>query len=127
MNDKGQKGRIAEEIALGFLIDRGLVLLDRNWRWGHRELDLVMKGGCSYGKKDVLHIVEVRSLYEPCCQMPVETVDKKKRRMVISAASGYIKVHGIDFETRFDIVSVLFSTDGTYKLEYYPDAFSPEW
>ncbi|MEA4868350.1 hypothetical protein SDC9_122851 [bioreactor metagenome] len=127
MNEKGEKGRIAEDIALGFLIDEGLVLLDRNWRWGHRELDLLMYSRKGLGGEPLLHVVEVRSLSEPSTKMPFETVDRKKQLSVIRAAQGYVMMHRINFETRFDVVSVSFKKDGGHELEYFPDAFTPEW
>ncbi len=120
-------GRVAEDIALSFLIDNGMVLLDRNWRWGHKELDLVMKSICTASGKETLCVVEVRSLSEPCAQMPFESVNHKKQRAVIAAAGGYVRVNNINFETRFDIVSVTFGSGGTYRLDYFPDAFTPEW
>ncbi len=122
-----EKGRVAEAIALDFLVERGLVLLERNWRWGHKELDLIMKSSNSVTGVAVLHIIEVRSLHEPFVQMPFESVSYKKRRAVILAANGYLRVSKINLETQFDIVSIVFSTAGAFKLEYFPDAFAPEW
>jgi len=74
-----------------------------------------------------LHVVEVRSLSEPNLQLPFETVDIKKQRAVISAASAYIYRNGIMCETQFDIVSVLFEKDGNIRVDYLPDAFNPKW
>lgn len=122
-----QKGRVAESIALEFLVERGLVLLEKNWRWGHKELDLIMKSRNYITGEQILHIIEVRSLHEPFVQMPFESVDYKKRRAVIAAANGYVRVARVDFETQFDIVSIVFSSGGMFKLEYFPNAFTPEW
>jgi putative endonuclease len=120
-------GSVAEDIALSFLIEKGMILLERNWRWGHKELDLVMKSICAKTGVQILHIIEVRSLTEPCAQMPFESVNHKKRRAIISAAGGFVRVNNINFETRFDIISVTFSSGGIYRLEYFQDAFTPEW
>ncbi len=122
-----KKGRMAEAIALDFLVERGLVLLERNWRWGHKELDLIMKNSNSVTGVEVLHVIEVRSLHEPFVHMPFESVNYKKQRAVIVAANGYVKLRKVNFETQFDIVSIVFSTTGAFKLEYFPDAFTPEW
>ena len=122
-----QKGRVAETIALEFLVERGLVLLEKNWRWRHKELDLIMKSSNCVTGEQILHIIEVRSLHEPFVQMPFESVDYKKRRAVIVAANGYVNTRGVNFETQFDIVSIVFSSGGVFKLEYFPNAFAPEW
>jgi len=127
MSESGERGRRAEGLALEFLEERGLVLLDRNWRSGHRELDLVMKSfNCKTGK-ELVHIVEVRSLSEPNLQMPFETIDKVKRRNLIRAAAGYVYKKRVLCETQFDVISILFCKDKSVRIEYFPDAFTPQW
>lgn len=122
-----QKGRFAETIALDFLVEKGFLLLDRNWRCGHKELDLIMRScDCATGEQ-ILHIVEVRSLTEPLAQMPFESVDYKKRKSIIVAANRYVKMKNIDYETQFDIISIVFKSQGEYNLDYFPNAFAPEW
>ena len=64
-----EKGREAEDIALKFLLEKGLRLLERNWRFRHLELDIIMED------EKMLHIVEVRSRVYPVLIEPVETVD----------------------------------------------------
>lgn len=122
-----EKGSAAEDLALDFLLDRGMVLLGRNWRVGHKELDLLMMSTNETTDEQRLHVVEVRSLWEPNLQLPFETVDIKKQRAVISAASAYIYRNQIMCETQFDIVSVLFEKDGNIRIDYLPDAFNPKW
>ena len=113
-------GRRGEEVALRFLQERGLRLLDRNWRSGYREIDLVMAGD------DGLHIIEVRSLTESG-NIPYESIDWRKQRMVISAAARYVYEKKVRAEVRFDIVSVVFGRGGKVSVEYIPDAFTPQW
>jgi putative endonuclease len=122
-----EKGSAAEDLALDFLLDRGMVLLGRSWRVGHKELDLLMMSTNETTDEQRLHVVEVRSLWEPNLQLPFETVDIKKQRAVISAASAYIYRNQIMCETQFDIVSVLFEKDGNIRIDYLPDAFNPKW
>lgn len=73
-----------------------------------------------------LHIIEVRSLRAPNLYNPYESIDVNKQRMVISAARSYIFQNNIEWETQFDIVSVIFKPDAVC-LEYIPDAFEPKW
>ncbi|PKP07083.1 MAG: endonuclease [Bacteroidetes bacterium HGW-Bacteroidetes-5] len=122
-----EKGSAAEDLALEFLLKRGMVLLGRNWRVGHKELDLLMKSTNEATEEQRLHVIEVRSLSEPNLQLPFETVDIKKQRAVISAASAYIYRNQIMCETQFDIVSVLFEKDGNIRIDYLPEAFNPKW
>ena len=111
-------GKRAERIAAEYLTGRGFRIIEKNYRAGHKELDLIMTG--EDDKR--LHIVEVRSLREPICRMPYESVDKKKIRLIISAARDYIRLKKIDREIQFDIVSVIFRPEGT-EVQYIPEAF----
>lgn len=111
-------GRRAEDLALSYLIGRGYRLVDRNWRYHHLELDLIM-----FSNKG-LHIVEVRSLRAPVLVMPYETVDVHKRRRIVRAASSYVNRRRIGCEVFFDIVSIVFERD-SYTIDYIEQAFLP--
>ena len=50
-NDFGAQG---EDIAIDYLRSKGYVILDRNWRSGHKEIDIVAR------KDDIVVFVEVR-------------------------------------------------------------------
>jgi putative endonuclease len=120
-----ERGKEAEDSALEYLTGLGQVLLERNWRCGHKELDLIMSSVSPKGVEK-LHIVEVRSLLDPALCSPYESINNKKQRMVISAARSYIYQNNINWETQFDIVSVLIKSDSLF-LEYFPNAFEPSW
>lgn len=113
-----EKGRRAEDFALEWLTKRGLSLLERNFRVGHKEIDLIMES------RDRLHIIEVKSLEAPSPIFPDEQVDLIKRRNLISAAAGYVAHSHTTKEVQFDIVSVMYF-DGRPELEYIPEAFYP--
>ena len=111
------KGRYGEELALEFLLGKGLVLRERNCRVGHKELDLVMES------EHHLHIVEVKSI-ERSGADPAEKVDGAKIKRLVSAAGAYVSGNRITKEVQFDIVTIVF--DGTdFDLEYIPNAFYP--
>lgn len=120
-----EKGKISEDLALEYLIGLGQILLERNWRSGHKELDLIMKSVTQPGIER-LHIVEVRSLMYPVLYLPYESIGIKKQRLVMSAARSYIYQNNVNWETQFDIVSVIFKQD-CVNFEYFPDAFCPTW
>ncbi len=122
-NVLGKKG---EDLALEYLLQRGMVLLARNWRSGHKELDLVMEEG------NFIRVVEVKARSWPAMADPLANVDNSKRRKVISAARGFLiarKKEGLlptGREVVFDVVSILFNGDA-FKIEYIRDAFAPTW
>ena len=121
--NRQELGKRGEELALEYLLQRGMKLLARNWRCGHKELDLVMEDG------NTIRIVEVRSRNFPSQTDPLESIDAAKRKNIIAAAKGFVgenrKLSG-GKEVFFDVVSILFNSDA-FKVEYIRDAFAPEW
>ena len=117
---KGETGRRGEEIALAWLSARGFRLLDRNWRGGHKELDLVMES------RDRVHVVEVKTMTPPLQIQPYEKVDARKQTLLIAAASRYIVEKHVRKEVQFDVVSVVLGEEGPL-VEYIPEAFIPIW
>ncbi|MBR5856341.1 MAG: YraN family protein [Bacteroidales bacterium] len=117
-SDRSEIGRKGEDVALGFLKRRGMNLVARNWRSGHKELDLIMEDD------SFLRIVEVKSLSYPNDTNPFEAVGWQKRRRMIAAAQHFAAFKSIEKEIVFDVVSVVFNGD-ICKVEYFPEAFSP--
>lgn len=110
------QGRRGEDIALEYLLQRGYVLRERNWRSSHKEIDLIMES------ENYLHFVEVKSLTTASGFFPGDNVTKQKQRNLICAARNYIVKKRIEKEAQFDIISITFTKDG-YDLEYMPAAF----
>lgn len=119
-------GRRGEDVALEYLLQQGMVLLERNWRCGHKELDLVMDDG------RCIRVVEVRSRSIPTGVDPAETITAPKRKKILAAARGYLSVkknEGMALEGRevvFDVVSILFNGE-LFKVEHIREAFGPTW
>jgi putative endonuclease len=111
-------GKIGEELAVQFLVDKGYEILERNWRNIHKEIDIIAKEG------EDLVIVEVKARQTDEYGEPDIAVTKRKQRMLIAAANAYITRKGLDVETRFDIVSIVFK-DGEPVIEHIEDAFLP--
>ena len=115
---KNETGRVGEDMALDWLQSRGFRLRDRNWRSGHKELDLVMES------PERVHVVEVKTLTPPLLQQPFEKVDTRKQARLIAAARHYVAEQPVRKEVQFDVVSVVL--DGARsEIEYIPEAFIP--
>lgn len=111
----GEKG---ESLAVHYLANLGYKILDRNWHFGHKELDIIAKDG------EMLVIVEVKSTTGLRFNHPSEAVTQQKIKHIIDAAEAYIIDHEVENETRFDVVTVIFWKD-KYELEHFKDAFYP--
>ena len=117
MSSAGDRGKQGEAVALEWLLARGLVLRERNWRWNHKEIDLIMES------ERWLHIVEVKTLRAPALTEPWERVNREKQRNLALAADHYVRERKIAKEVHFDIVSVLEEADGEMQVRYIPEAF----
>ena len=111
-------GKLGEELAVNHLTGKGYEILERNWRNRHKEIDIIAKDG-----KELV-IVEVKTRQTDEYGEPDIAVTKKKQRMLIAAANAYILNKGLDIETRFDIISIIFR-DGEPVIEHIEDAFLP--
>ena len=114
-NELGMKG---EEIALEYLRKIGYLILERNWRAGHNELDIIARD------KDFLVIVEVKSRQNSNFAEPEEAVTRDKQNALIRAANAYIYKKNINLETRFDIISIIHNAKET-RINHIKDAFYP--
>lgn len=126
MENSGNKrqitGRQGEDIACRLLEGKGHLILERNFRTGHLEIDIISKAA------DGIHFVEVKARRENIQAPPQENVDLTKQRRIARAANGFLRSRrGMPFgssECHFDIVAVTF-TKNTAQVEYFPDAYIP--
>lgn len=116
-NDLGQKG---EDLAFKYLLKNGYIIKSRNWRYKHAEIDIIAI------KSNQLVIVEVKTRSAVIYEEPRDTITIQKIRFLTHAAEAYIQEYQIDYETRFDVISIKWFGSGKYELEHIPDAFSPE-
>jgi len=112
-----------EWIAERWLKLRGWAILDRRFRDGHRDLDLV---ACKIeaGKSDrLVAFVEVRTRFSTDFGTPAETVGWKKQRELARSARKWISSNRRSGDTyRFDVVGVIVG-GGSVQIQYVPDAF----
>lgn len=118
MADHNQLGKKGEDLATDYLVANGYKILDRNWRFGKGEVDIV----CIYGNYAVF--VEVKTRSTGFFGQPEEAVDKKKRRYLIRAADAYVNQKDLSLEVRYDIISIIFKQN-THTLKHIEDAFYP--
>ena len=111
-------GKLGEELAVKYLIDKGYEILERNWRNRHNEIDIIAKDG------EELVIVEVKTRQTDEYGEPDIAVTRQKQRRLIYAANAYLFRTNLEIETRFDIISIIFK-DGKPVIEHIEDAFLP--
>lgn len=119
MADHNQRGNESEEIASRHLLSEGYVILQRNWKAGKLELDIIAR------KDSILIIVEVKSRKEDDIVDPLDAVDDKKIRRIILATDSYIRQNDWNGDVRFDLISIIRPIEGETLIEHIEDAFYP--
>lgn len=118
MAEHNDKGREAEDLSAEYLISKGFHILHRNWRYFHKEIDIVAE------KDGQLVIIEVKSRFGIGRVTADELLTCGKQRFIVDAAEAYINKFHIEMETRFDLIVITFSGEGT-SVEHIEEAFIP--
>jgi len=114
-NDTGTKG---EDIAAGFLQNKGYSILEKNWRFKNLEADIIAITA------KTLVIAEVKTRKSNYFGEPETFVNKQKQKNLIKAAQEYIQRNQLDLEVRFDIIAIILGDNQT-KINHIEDAFYP--
>jgi putative endonuclease len=118
MTDTKSIGSEGEDIAARHLVEKGYRILNRNWRAGKKEIDIVARLG------EQIIFAEVKTRSEDWITDPASAVNREKQKMIILAADAYIKRYNIRYESRFDIVTVVKHKD-SFTVEHIENAFYP--
>lgn len=118
--DSRELGRRGEELAVRLLLRDGWVILDRNWRDGRREIDVVAT------RAGQVAFIEVKAR-SPGPQAACEAVTRSQRRNICKAAAAWLHRHpGIGRSFRFDVIAVTDGPGGTATVVHVPGAFEAD-
>lgn len=121
MAEHNDFGKWGEDEAAHFLERKGYVILEKDWRLGKRDLDII----ALTEDQSTIVFVEVKSRDNNAFQEPEEAVDVPKMRNLAIAANGYIKQNGISLDVRFDIISIVGKISHLESISHIEDAFNP--
>lgn len=112
-------GPLGEELASRYLIRSGYTILARNYRFGHREIDLIVS------QDDVVAFVEVKTRAGLGYGHPLAAITALKRREIERVARSWIHRNGRPgTQYRFDAVAVLLERPGSEpRIEHLTDAW----
>lgn len=121
-NHRQNLGRQGENIACEYLKGAGHTILERNWRSGHREIDIISIGA------DGIHFVEVKTRRKNIQAAPQDNVGHRKQSRITKAALAFLNSRqGVPYgnhECSFDVMAVTFEGEKT-KMEWIPQAYIP--
>lgn len=121
-SDRRSVGRKGEELACRLLEERGHRILERNWRYGHLEIDIISMDPAG------IHFVEVKARCSNIQAPPQDNVDTAKQRRIAKAAQAYLRTsRGLparNMECMFDVIAVTYGRDSV-RTEYIEQAYIP--
>lgn len=112
-NELGKKG---EQLAVDFLLKNGYDIIERNYRSGKAEVDIIAK------QKDILAIIEVKTRSTTDFGNPQDFVKPKQIQRLVKAVNHYVNVNRLDVEVRFDIIAIVKKGKG-FNIEHLENAF----
>ncbi|MBN2331845.1 MAG: YraN family protein [Deltaproteobacteria bacterium] len=110
-------GQWGEGLAAVYLEERGLRIVERNFRCPLGEIDLIAQDG------DCLVFCEVKTRRSTAFGQPQEAVALAKQRKIIRSATWYIAARQWSTDVRFDVVAISKPTAGEPVIEWLPAAF----
>ena len=111
-------GKWGEDLAVAHLQKEGYKIVERNWRFGKEEIDIIAQKG------EFLVIVEVKTRHSSQFGDPQDFVTKGQQRHLINAADAYVIEKDLDVEVRFDVIAI--TKDGVPPdLTHIDEAFYP--
>lgn len=120
MAKHNELGQIGEKVASEFLISKGYIIRDVNWRVGKLEIDIVAQEPAV----NQLHIIEVKTRSNDDLFDPMESIKQVKIRNLVNAANGYISYYQLKMSVQFDVM-ILVGKSPDLKIHFIPNAFEP--
>jgi putative endonuclease len=113
-------GDRGERAAAKYLQQQGLRILVRQMCNQFGEIDLIALEG------DCIVFVEVKSRQWSPDASPAEAVTRDKQRQITRAALAWLKRRGwLERRSRFDVVAIIWRTQGPPLITHYRQAFEP--
>ncbi len=115
MTNKQDQGQTGEDIAAAFLENKGFKILERNFRAGQSEIDIVGMD------KECLVFVEVRLRKNADFGLPEQSMSKAKMNALKRGAESYMRRRDWLGDLRFDFVAIIQKPD--LDIEHFQDIF----
>ncbi len=118
--EKQELGQKGEDLAAEYYRKNNYVILDRNWKCYHLEVDLIVLN------ENYIVFCEVKTRSYTTLGEPETFVTPQKQKNLIRAANLYLTRRSINKEVRFDIISIITKGEN-YQIHHIPNAFQPKW
>jgi len=115
--NRQKTGKVGEQKALLFLIEKNYKIIDTNWRYQNCEIDIIAS------KNEELIFIEVKTRTNSI--IPQENlISIAQQKRITYAADFYIKKNKIDLIIRFDLIFVEKDLK-SFKFTHFKEIFTP--
>ena len=119
--EKQIRGAIGEQAAVDYLRQNGFMIVERNYRIGRSEVDIIAS------RYDELNFVEVKTRKFITMTAPEDALTEQKARALRRAASTYMAQHRSPFEPRFSLIAIEMIGERVERLRFVEDALQYNW
>lgn len=117
MNHHQNTGNLGENLAAGYLSEHSYIILERNWRHKHWEVDII----ASKGRK--LHFIEVKTRNSWRFGKPEESITREKMTHLRNAAEEYQYQHPEWKYIQFDVMAITLVNDLPKEIYLIEDVY----
>ena len=116
MADHNELGKIGEQLAVDYLLNKGYEIVIRNFFYQKAEVDIIAK------HDNMIICVEVKTRNSDFFGDPQDFVTPSKIKLLVKVMDAFIIENDISLETRFDIIAVL-KNKNVEQVTNYENAF----
>lgn len=107
-------GAFGEKVVTEFLITRGYMIVDRNWRIKEGEIDIIARL-----PDETVAFVEVKTRTSRAFGHPLESITREKAQRMQRLALAWLATNQcLGGNYQIDCAAVLVSVDGAFSIEY---------
>lgn len=117
MAKHNELGEIGEQLAVKYLVEKGYRICCRNWRYKHKEIDIITE------KDNKLVVVEVKTRTGARVEDLRDVISLAKMRYLVEAVNVYVENHKEKKEIQFDVIFIEQQVVDC-KLHHISDAFN---
>ncbi|MCH7723708.1 MAG: YraN family protein [Bacteroidetes bacterium] len=118
--NKKELGEKGEQLAVDFLIGNGYEIIECNYRYGHGEIDIIVKDPSD----GFTAFIEVKTRQNLDFGEPEYAITKNKQRQIKKMAELYLYEKKIEvLDCRFDVIAVMLEDINNPSIKHYVNAF----
>lgn len=110
-------GAAGEELAVAYLQEKDYLILERNWRCKHFEIDIIAS------HQNILVFVEVKTRNSLAFGFPEESISKLKMKRLKLAATIYHFKHPHFKRIQFNVIAILMQLNKPASIEMFEDVY----